>query len=220
MWTQLKRSWLRYRVEDGPMQDFLAAPLPDRRADVRTLDILSLDLETTGLDPGTHQIVSVGHVLIRSGRIAMQTACHAFVQIDGSVEQSATIHGIMDHHLQEAEPHDEVLQDLLTHMRGRVLLFHHAPMDMGFLNAAYKQLYGVPLNAYVVDTLALARQNRPPHEVPRDGELRLDALRSQYGLPRYAAHDALTDALATAELFLAMVAHRAGADALPLKDLL
>jgi DNA polymerase-3 subunit epsilon len=42
---------------------------------------------------------------------------------------------------------------------------------------------------------------------PRDGALRLGALRAQYHLPDHALHDALGDAIATAELFLAMAAH-------------
>ena len=41
---------------------------------------------------------------------------------------------------------------------------------------------------------------------PPPGSLRLNAARSQYGLPRYGAHNSLTDALACAELYLAEVA--------------
>ena len=36
---------------------------------------------------------------------------------------------------------------------------------------------------------------------------RLGAARQRYGLPEYRAHDALTDALAAAELFLAQIGH-------------
>ena len=39
-------------------------------------------------------------------------------------------------------------------------------------------------------------------------DLRLHALRERFNLPRYKAHDALIDALATAELFCAFAAHR------------
>ncbi len=42
--------------------------------------------------------------------------------------------------------------------------------------------------------------------------LRLDASRRRYRLPRYSAHHALTDALATAELFLAQVGYRFAPD--------
>ena len=41
------------------------------------------------------------------------------------------------------------------------------------------------------------------------------AARGQYGLPRYAAHAALTDALACAELYLAQVAELQAATSKP-----
>ena len=74
--------------------------------------------------------------------------------------------------------------------------------------------YGCALPVPVLDTLALAhaRQQRRHHEAGRDS-LRLGALRERYRLPRYAAHDCLVDALATAELLLAMLAREgSGAD--------
>ena len=44
------------------------------------------------------------------------------------------------------------------------------------------------------------------HGEPPRGALRLDAARAGFGLPRYSAHRAATDALATAELLIAQVA--------------
>jgi len=38
--------------------------------------------------------------------------------------------------------------------------------------------------------------------------LRLSDLREAYNLPRYNAHDCLVDAIATAELLIAIAAHR------------
>ena len=49
-----------------------------------------------------------------------------------------------------------------------------------------------------------------PERTPGDPELNLTAARRALGLPDYPAHDALTDAVATAELFL-VVRHRLGA---------
>ena len=51
-------------------------------------------------------------------------------------------------------------------------------------------------------------------------QLRLHALRERYGLPRYKAHNALTDALATAELFCAFVARANLVGRVPLKRFL
>lgn len=203
------------------MADFLAAPLPARHADVRELEFVALDLEMTGLDPRRDEIASIGYVVIRHGRICLEQARHQLIQIEGSVAQSATLHGLVDTDLTDGVPLAEVLTDLLDVLAGRVLVLHHAALDLGFLNVACRRLWDVPLVTRVVDTLALARhRHHHPHREPKEGELRLHAVRSQYGLPRYPAHDALSDALATAELYLALVAHRAGPERLPLRALL
>jgi DNA polymerase-3 subunit epsilon len=66
-------------------------------------------------------------------------------------------------------------------------------------------LYGAPLVLPTIDTQALAqRLMRNRNQFVRSASLRLFNLRSYYGLPRYKAHNALSDALATAELFLAL----------------
>ena len=53
--------------------------------------------------------------------------------------------------------------------------------------------------------IEMRRQQRQ-HHVESGASLRLGDLRDAYGLPRYAAHDCLVDALSTAELMLAIVA--------------
>jgi DNA polymerase-3 subunit epsilon len=220
MFEEVKQWWYRQKVDEGPMATYLAGDLPALRADARTTEYLALDLETTGLDVGTDAVVSVGFVPVVDGRVQCHGARHQYVQFDGSVAQSATIHHIRDSDLREARPVVDVLSDVLDALAGRVLLVHHAPVDLGFLSAACRRSYGVPLVARVVDTLDLARRRRERgDEQIREGELRLHALRSAYGLPRYAAHDALTDALATAELFLAMLPAWAGDEAIPLRTL-
>ena len=73
----------------------------------------------------------------------------------------------------------------------------------------------------MIDTEVLARRRLQRRNQPyRPGELRLSGLRERYQLPRYRAHNALSDALATAELFLAITADMAADDRVRLKELL
>jgi len=216
----LRRAWYR-RHCDGAMAAYLDASPPAARADVKKLDLLALDLETTGLDPGTDRIVSIGFIEIDGRRICGDRARHVLLNIDGTVDQSATIHRITDTDLRDAVSERDALDTVLTHLQGHVLLVHHAPMDVGFLNAACRRHYNVPLLAPTVDTLALARRlQERGNQRSREGSLRLHALRSTFGLPRYAAHNALSDAVATAELYLALLTRWAGDDALPLRTIL
>ncbi|MCW8976917.1 MAG: exonuclease domain-containing protein, partial [Sedimenticola sp.] len=115
---------------------------------------------------------------------------------------------------------EEVLPIVLNALKGKALLAHHAAIEYEFLNNACMNIYGFPFLCPVVDTLALeVRQFRMQDKAIRSGDLRLAKARARYGLPRYPAHNALTDALAAGELFLAQVAYRRTRKPLRLKDL-
>jgi DNA polymerase-3 subunit epsilon len=105
----------------------------------------------------------------------------------------------------------EVLPEIDRRLREGVLLVHHARIDVAFLKRAYRSLRQRWPAPPVVDTVQLiwkvASRGRflgeqSPGKV--DPELRLADARAELGLPAYPAHDALTDAIATAELFLAL----------------
>lgn len=161
---------------------------------------LALDLETTGLDPAHDHVVSAGWVPIVGREVVLAGAEHRLVRPPGVVGESATIHGLTDVAVADATSFDEVLPDLLGALSGRVLVCHHAPVEIGFLRAAAPNLA-----ATWVDTLALEQRLHTGRDLP-PGALRLGAVRRRHGLPSYAAHSALTDALAAAELLLAQVA--------------
>lgn len=162
--------------------------------------MLALDLETTGLDPDLDHVVSLGWVPIEHRQVVLAGAAHVLVRPPGPIGESATIHGLTDAHVADAPPLGDVLPSLLDALSGRVLVAHHAPMEVGFLGRA---LPGFAPS--YVDTLAVERRLHRDRELP-PGFLRLDASRRRHGLPSYAAHSALSDALAAAELLLAQVA--------------
>ena len=99
------------------------------------------------------------------------------------------------------------------------MLAHHAAVEKGFLNAACQRVYGVGLPVLVVDTQALAKRTFERRHIAFKGsDLRLHALSESYNLPRYHAHNALSDALAAAELFLAQASHSGSGAKVPLRD--
>jgi len=143
------------------------------------------------------------------------------VRPTGGVGHSATIHGLTDSAVADGTPLATVLGTLLENLVGRVLVVHHSGLDKTLLDRECRRYYGAPLLVPVIDTLAVERRSRARRFAVMTGtSLRLADLRQEYGLPRYAAHDALTDALGTAELLLAMVAKRGGPAKLQLRDLL
>jgi len=183
---------------------------------------LALDLETTGLDPARDQILSIGFVPVDGVAIALGGAGQLLVRPTTQVGESARFHGLTDDALTTGVGLPEALAATLAALSGRVLLAHHAAIETGFLGRACRDIYQASIHFAVVDTMALqfALLSRGFDDEPPQGSLRLWAARGQYGLPHYAAHEALTDALACAELYLAQIAELQAGRSLTLKAVL
>ena len=217
-----RRRRLLANVPPGPLRDFLAVPFPSPKADCRQVSFLALDLETTGLDAREDEILSMGWVSMQNLRIELSTAQHRLVHPSGPIpEQSAVIHKITDDTAAAGRPLTRVLSDLLAALAGKVLVAHHARIELGFLDTACRLAFGEALLVPTVDTLQLARRQLEHRDQAYQAHaLRLQALRERYNLPRYRAHDALSDALAVAELFTAQLAEHDSSGALPLRRFL
>ncbi|WP_208542906.1 3'-5' exonuclease [Nocardioides euryhalodurans] len=183
------------------------------------LSLLAVDLETSGLDPATERVLAIGFVPVDGFRVPLGGARRLLVGGDGGPGAAVVIHGLTHDDLATGRPLPEVLAELRAALEGRVLLAHHAPFDVAFLRAAFgsvgEELPDVP----VVCTMDLQRRllTRGGGELPR-GALRLWRARDRFGLPPVRAHDALGDALACAELYLAQVAELGAAGTLTLAD--
>ncbi len=172
----------------------------------------ALDLETGGLDPGKDPILAVGMVPIRDGRIRLGESWHTLVRPGGRAiaPDSVRAHQLVSAEVEGAPPIDDVLPEIARRLAGNVLLVHQRGIDVAFLQEAWRRTGVRWPGPKVVDTVALLlraarRQRYVSPELPRDRPLvNLSQAREAYGLPPYQAHDALTDALATAELFLVL----------------
>lgn len=169
--------------------------------------LISADLELTGLDARNNQIISIGWTLIDQGRVQVGANRHLLISADQSVGSSAAIHELMDSEVAEGVDLEHGLEALFEAAIGRAWVFHHAGLDVSFLQQACMSWAGIVPPFVVLDTMQIELAQRKRREVPvQHGDLQLGRLRSDYHLPRYTAHNALIDAFATAELLLAITA--------------
>ena len=197
----------------GALAEFYQVLQPSPRAPLVDLPMLAVDVETTGLSPRDDRLLSIGWVPIDGGAVTLAGAGHMVLQQqDGtSVGKSATIHGLTDDALRAGTPAAEAVTGLLRALQGRVMVVHYAAMEQGFLSAACAQHFGAELHVPIVDTFAVERRHMERMGTyPRGEDLRLARVRQRYGLPQYRNHNALTDALACAELYLALAAASRG----------
>lgn len=218
---EFARRGLYQKTPSGPMRAYFEQPFVSAKVLCGEAELLAVDLETTGLDPKKDRILSVGCVVVRALGIPLATARHRYLRVEEAIpEASAVIHRITDDTAAQGDDPREVLAWLLTQLRGRVLLAHHARIELGFLDRACREWFGAPLLTPYLDTLALAqRRFARRNQVIKPSDLRLFNLRRRYHLPASPAHNALSDALATAELFLALVGEHAGGERCRLGDL-
>lgn len=193
----------------GPLREFYGTPPPESDTPLDRLQLLAVDVETTGLKPGRHQLVSIGWVPVNGREIDLSGAGYVILRgTEGfSVGSSAVIHQLTDDELAAGVDHPTALAQLLAALQGRALLAHFAAMETDFLSHGCREHFGAGLKVPVVDTFAMEREHMERMATyPRGEDLRLTRVRQRYGLPRYRNHKALSDALACAELYLAMTA--------------
>ncbi|TDO09884.1 MULTISPECIES: 3'-5' exonuclease [Halomonas] len=202
-------------ARDARLARFFATGLPDPETPIGEAPMAALDMETTGLDERRHAIVSIGVVPFTLKRIALSRRRYWVVRPPRPLnETSVTFHHITHSDIAQAPDLEEILDELLEALAGRLVVVHYRHIERPFLDAAVKARIGESLLFPVIDTMSLEariqRQSllarfkrwigRPP------ASIRLYDSRARYGLPVYAGHHALIDALATAELLQAQVA--------------
>ena len=207
-WLKTRR-WLAARKHyDPPFNALLSSAIPGQATALQDAEFVSLDIETNSLDAASADMLSVGWVVVRDGSVDLSSAETHIVRPSGDVGDSASVHGLTDTVVGAGVDWGIVTDKIVKALAGRVLLVHHAGLDKALLDRMCRQRFGSRLLIPVVDTLALEhRRQRRHHHLDASSSLRLPDLRDAYGLPGYSAHDCLVDAIATAELLLAMAAH-------------
>jgi len=79
-------------------------------------------------------------------------------------------------------------------------------IEKSFLNQYIEKQYQLPpLPLLWVDTLKIEKSLNIHKSSQGTADFRLASIRTRHGLPEYSSHGALVDALATGELYLALI---------------
>lgn len=154
---------------------------------------VSIDLETTGLNPKTDKITEIGAVKVTDGVCGetFSTLVNPGRKLEPRIVE---LTGIREEDLKDAPFIREVLPGLLDFLGDLPLLGHSVLFDYSFLKkAAVNEKLAFEKQA--VDTLKIARKYLPDLE-----HRSLDFLCRHYGIP-HQAHRALEDAKATDQLY-------------------
>jgi DNA polymerase III subunit epsilon len=181
-----------------------------RRKDWRDVQFAALDFETTGLDLRHDAVVSFGLVPVREGRIDLSGSVYEEVAPTAPLShRSIAVHHLRPVDLIDAPALTDVAGALRDGLEGRFLLAWSAEIEASFLASTFGGRTRFWL-ARTVDVLRLAiLADRLEGRGLAQASYSLTDTVARAGLPVEEAHNALNDALMTAEVFLTLPARMA-----------
>ncbi|WP_370635772.1 3'-5' exonuclease [Salinicola sp. DM10] len=213
-------AWPRYlaaratEARDARLAGFFAGGGLDPEMPIGEAPLVAMDFETTGLDAGRHDIVSVGVVPFTLARIRPAEGRYWVLSPRRRLsDESVTFHHITHAEVENAPDFSAIIDELLEMLHGRLVVVHYRQLERTFLDAAIRERLGEGLLFPMLDTMSLeARIHRQSWWARLRrwagrpvASIRLHESRQRYNLPAYTGHHALIDSLATAELLQAQI---------------
>ena len=156
--------------------------------------MVSLDLETTGLDQRSDMIIEIGAVKFRGNEEIEQFS--ALINPGRDIPPFISdLTGISNQDVADAPSIEAILPDLIEFLGDHPMVGHNVAFDAGFLVRN-----GVPPRSQTFDTYDLTYAL-----LPGAVEYNLGGLGMAFGLVHDNPHRALSDALVTRDLFLLML---------------
>jgi predicted DnaQ family exonuclease/DinG family helicase len=173
---------------------------------------VAIDLETTGLDPASSEILEFGAVRYINGDLAEEFS--ELVKPSERIPPEITrLTGISNEMVRMAPDIESLITKYLTLLDNSPwIVGHNVSFDLGFLKPHFPKKKFAMIEARVLDTGVLSRILFP--RLPRYS---LASLTGYLNISRKRAHRALDDSRATAEAFLKLISHLA-AQNVPIKD--
>ncbi len=153
----------------------------------------SLDIETSGFDPKTCEVLEVGFVFFEigdSGVKIVEEWTQVFKPSQPVTAQILGLTGISQKELDEAPPFSGFREFLREKFGSAVILGHNVVFDIKFLEG-----FGIKFSGEIIDTLDLVQWILPTHH-----SYNLENLMHTFGISHKEAHRALADSRATLKL--------------------
>ena len=196
-----------------------ARPAVPVTASLAELRWVVVDVETSGLDPFADRLISIGAVEVLAGRIPMSSGFEVlFRQPEASARGNILVHGIGGTAQCSGEEPATAMLRFMNYAGCAPLVGFHADFDRIMIERTARSVLGwVPDNTWLdLAMLAPALLGRHGEELPSG----LDAWTARLGIINESRHNALADALATAQLLQAALVRARQGGATCLRDLI
>ena len=167
-------------------------------------EAVSIDCETTGLNARKDDIVAVAAVRIRGNRILTSQRFEATVRPTVKPKPDAIkVHRLREQDVAQARTMEEVLPELLRFIGSRPLVGFYLEFDVAMLNKHVRRLLGIELPNEQIEVSGTYYERKYGDAPPgAQVDLRFMSILNDLGLPALDQHDAYSDALMTAMMYL------------------
>ncbi len=166
-------------------------------------ELVSLDCETTSLDPQRAELVSIAATKIIDNRILTSQSFHVRLRAPSSLDSSSVrIHQLRHQDLASGIDEQQALEQLLAFIGNRPLVGYHIRYDKTILDLACRKQLGFPLPNKLIEVSQLYQQQLERQLPNAYFDLSLAAICYHLELPLQSQHDALQDAITAALVFV------------------
>ncbi|MCA1941252.1 MAG: 3'-5' exonuclease [Caenispirillum bisanense] len=169
-------------------------------------ELVCFDCETSGLDPNTAELLSIGAVVIKGNRVLASRRLELIVRPERRIGADAIkINRLREMDVADGLPVREALDQFLRFIGSRPLVGYYLEFDVAMVNKYLRPWLGVGLPNRQTDVSALYYDSRVKSlgtHYNGNVDLRLGSILQALALPEREAHDAFNDALMTALVYV------------------
>jgi DNA polymerase-3 subunit epsilon len=166
-------------------------------------EVIVFDTETTGLNPKSDEIISIGAVKVKGNKILTSEKFHIFIKSEKESHRDAIkIHKIRNCDLENGLAIEDGIEKFLRFIGSRTLVGYYLEFDVAMVNKYIKPLIGVNLPNRQIEVSALYFDKKIGKIPQGNIDLRFDTIAKDLDIPIFGKHDALNDSIMTALIYL------------------
>lgn len=160
-------------------------------------DLVFLDIETTGINEDSDQIIEIGAIKVSDGE---EIEFHRLIRTDVHIpDEVRKLTGITDEMLRKGTMLDTSIRDLAVFIRDAVLVGYNLSFDIKFLNKAFGKYSLEPIHNKTLE-LMLEAKRRNSFQT----NYKFKTTLKEHGIEEEPPHRALEDAKLMYKLFIQM----------------
>ena len=196
VYQALRRYFHMASIGDQSYRFLFKKPPPD--------EAVAFDCETTGLDAAKDDIIAIAAVLIKGDRIVLSEKFEALVKPETAIKPEAMkIHKLREADVENLQPIRKILKDFLYFIGSRPLVGYYLEFDMTMIDKHVLPFIQIGLPNKRIDVSNLYYERKYGNAPPGTSiDLRFVSILKDLGLPNLGQHDALSDAVMTAMIYI------------------